>query len=38
VDAIEGVLEGLDDDGVLLVRTDDGALARVRSGTLRERP
>jgi BirA family biotin operon repressor/biotin-[acetyl-CoA-carboxylase] ligase len=37
VDALEGVLEGLDDDGALLVRNTDGGLTRVRSGTLRER-
>lgn len=36
VDPIEGVLEGIDDEGALLVRVADGTLARARSGTLRE--
>ncbi len=36
VDGLEGMLEGLDDDGALLLRTRD-ALLRLRSGTLRER-
>lgn len=35
VEATEGVLEGIDDEGVLLVRGGDGVSARVRSGTLR---
>ena len=37
VDTTEGVLEGVDDDGALLVRLVDGTLAHLRSGTLRER-
>jgi BirA family biotin operon repressor/biotin-[acetyl-CoA-carboxylase] ligase len=37
VDAIDGVLEGIDDEGRLLLRTDNGGLTRLRSGTLRER-
>jgi BirA family biotin operon repressor/biotin-[acetyl-CoA-carboxylase] ligase len=35
VEAIEGALEGIDDEGVLLVREASGAVTRVRSGTLR---
>ncbi len=35
VDTTEGVLEGVDDEGVLLVRDASGMLVRVRSGTLR---
>ncbi|MBN8614394.1 MAG: biotin--[acetyl-CoA-carboxylase] ligase [Deltaproteobacteria bacterium] len=35
VDAIEGVLEGIDDEGVLLVRQSNGEVVRARSGTLR---
>ncbi|MBX7196978.1 MAG: biotin--[acetyl-CoA-carboxylase] ligase [Sandaracinaceae bacterium] len=35
IDATRGTLEGLDDDGALLVRRDDGTLVTVRSGMLR---